>query len=482
MSSLIPVIMSGGAGTRLWPMSRQAHPKPFMVLPDGETLLQKTLHRVLGLDEVGEVMTLTNQELYFETRDLYKAAGLQVAPKFSYVLEPIGRNTAPAIAAAAMRLQASDPDAVMLVVAADHLIQREDRFAGAVRVAQMLAEQGMLVTFGITPTEPETGFGYIERGDGLDLDGVIDARGAAPWRVAQFVEKPDLTTAEGYLASGRFLWNSGMFCFRPGVFLEALEQYAPEVFAAVSAAVQASGDDFPFALDQETFAEVPSISVDYAVMEHAANVAVVECDIEWSDIGAWGAFSRLIEPDAHGNRQLGEVLMIDSEGCFVDSQDRLVATVGTKDLIVIDTSDALLIADRSCDQDVKKVVDVLKQQGHESYMLHRTVHRPWGTYTVLDDDDRFKIKRIVVKPGRTLSLQMHHHRSEHWVVVCGTAKVVNGEKEFLVMTNESTFIPAGTRHRLGNPGVLDLVMIEVQSGEYLGEDDIVRFEDIYGRA
>lgn len=482
MGSLIPVIMSGGAGTRLWPVSRQAHPKPFMKLPDGDTLLQKTMRRVASLDDVDTVMTLTNRELFFETRDRYQAIEFADTPAFRYVLEPIGRNTAPAIAAAAMRLAETDPDAVMLVVAADHLIQREDRFAGAVRVARELAERDMLVTFGITPTEPETGFGYIERGEGLSVPGEVDASGATPWRVAQFVEKPDLATAEGYLASGRYLWNSGMFCFRPAVFLAALQEHAPEVFAAVSATCSASGDGDPFELDKAGFSAVPSISVDYAVMERAGNVAVVECDIEWSDIGAWGAFSRLIAADANGNRQLGETLMIDSEGCFVDSQDRLVATVGIKDLIVIDTADALLIADRTRDQDVKKVVDVLKRDGHESYMLHRTVHRPWGTYTVLEEGDRFKIKRIMVKPGRTLSLQMHHHRSEHWIVVSGTAKVVNGDEEFLVMTNESTFIPAGTQHRLGNPGVLDLVMIEVQSGEYLGEDDIVRFEDVYGRS
>ncbi|MCB1734970.1 MAG: mannose-1-phosphate guanylyltransferase/mannose-6-phosphate isomerase [Gammaproteobacteria bacterium] len=482
MSRLIPVIMSGGAGTRLWPVSRQAHPKPFMELPDGDTLLQKSMSRVAALADVDEVMTLTNRELYFETSDRYKAIGFKQPPTFSYVLEPIGRNTAPAIAAAAMRLHAADPEAVMLVVTADHLIQREDRFAGAVRVARQLAEQGMLVTFGITPTHPETGFGYIERGAALSVAGDVDAQGAKPWQVARFVEKPDQATAEGYLASGNFLWNSGMFCFRPEVFLNALQQHAPGVFDAVQRAIGASEQVTPFVLDNDTFAVVPSISVDYAVMEKADNVAVVECDIDWSDIGAWDSFSQLIEPDEHGNRQLGEVLMIDSEGCFVDSQDRLVATVGTRDLIVVDTADALLIADRRRDQDVKKVVDVLKQQGHEAYMLHRTVHRPWGTYTVLEEDDRFKIKRIMVKPGRTLSLQMHHHRSEHWIVVSGTAKVVNGEEEFLVMTNESTFIPAGTQHRLGNPGVLDLAMIEVQSGEYLGEDDIVRFEDIYGRS
>lgn len=480
---LIPVILSGGAGSRLWPVSREAHPKPFMNLPDGDTLLQKTMRRVTSLDDVGKVMTITNRELYFETKDSYQEMALGEELALGYVLEPIGRNTAPAIAMAALDLMRENAKDLMLVVTADHLIQKEDAFAGAVRLAVNLARQDKLVTFGIKPTRAETGFGYIERGEGLASAVDVDTAGSSAAKVARFVEKPDLATAEKYLASGQFLWNSGMFCFTPGVFLDALKTHAPEVYeASVRAWETSDTSQAAIELDKASFAEVPSISVDYAVMERADNVAVVECDIDWSDIGSWSSYSELVPEDENGNRIVGEALLIDSKGCFVDSMDRLVSVVGIDDLMVVDTADALMVAHKDRSQDVKKVVEKLKADGHEAHKFHRTVHRPWGTYTVLEEGERFKIKRIVVKPGSELSLQMHHHRSEHWIVVSGTAKVVNGDQEFLVRTNESTFIPVGTQHRLGNPGVLDLVMIEVQSGEYLGEDDIVRFEDVYGRS
>ncbi len=479
---LIPVILSGGAGSRLWPVSREAHPKPFMSLPDGDTLLQKTMKRMLSLDGVSNVMTITNRELYFETKDSYEGLNAGDHVSYQYILEPIGRNTAPAIAMAALSLMESDPDAVMLVVAADHLIQKEAAFEGAVRMAANLAEKDFVVTFGIRPTHPEVGFGYIEKGAGVD-SGAVDGAGASAWEVARFVEKPDLSTAEDYLASGQFMWNSGMFCVKPGVFLEGLKKHAMDVYDASVAAWDASDTDAKTVeLDKATFAEIPSISVDYAVMEQAKNIAMVECDIDWSDIGSWSAFGNLVAADENGNRTLGETLLIDSKGCFVESADRLVSVVGCDDLVIVDTPDALLVSNKSHSQDVKKVVAALKENGHDAYKFHRTVHRPWGTYTVLEEGINFKIKNIMVKPGSELSLQMHHHRSEHWIVVSGTAKVVNGDHEFLVKTNESTYIPAGTHHRLGNPGVLDLVMIEVQSGEYLGEDDIVRFEDIYGRS
>ena len=480
---LIPVILSGGAGSRLWPVSREAHPKPFMNLPDGDTLLQKTMRRVTSLDDVGKVMTITNRELYFETKDSYQEMALGEELALGYVLEPIGRNTAPAIAMAALDLMRENAKDLMLVVTADHLIQKEDAFAGAVRLAVNLARQDKLVTFGIKPTRAETGFGYIERGEGLASAVDVDTAGSSAAKVARFVEKPDLATAEKYLASGQFLWNSGMFCFTPGVFLDALKTHAPEVYeASVRAWETSDTSQATIELDKASFAEVPSISVDYAVIERADNVAVVECDIDWSDIGSWSSYSELVPEDENGNRIVGEALLIDSKGCFVDSMDRLVSVVGIDDLMVVDTADALMVAHKDRSQDVKKVVEKLKADGHEAHKFHRTVHRPWGTYTVLEEGERFKIKRIVVKPGSELSLQMHHHRSEHWIVVSGTAKVVNGDQEFLVRTNESTFIPVGTQHRLGNPGVLDLVMIEVQSGEYLGEDDIVRFEDVYGRS
>lgn len=467
----IPVIMSGGAGTRLWPVSRELHPKPFIRLSDGQSLLQKTFLRAAELPDVNEILTVTNRELYFKTEDEYREVNAGKSPT-SYVLEPIGRNTAPAIAAAA--LHATDlygPDATLLVLSADHLVSNKPAFQKAVAEARALAQQGLLVTFGIQPSSPETGYGYIE------ADGN---------KVKRFVEKPSLEKAREYVASGRHLWNAGIFCFRADVVLSELEQYAPEVLAKTRACIQASrntsGKGFTqMELDVELFGQVPDISIDYALMEKSNKVAVVACDIGWSDIGSWNAISELEVADESGNRVVGEAMLYDTSGCFVQSHGRVVGTVGVKDLIIIDTPDALLVADKGRAQDVKQIVGLLKQQGHEAYKVHTEVHRPWGTYTVLEEGDRFKIKRIEVKPGASLSLQMHHHRSEHWIIVHGAAKVVNGNHEILVNTNESTFIPAGHKHRLENPGVVDLVMIEVQSGEYLGEDDIVRFDDVYGR-
>ncbi|MGB1109616.1 MAG: mannose-1-phosphate guanylyltransferase/mannose-6-phosphate isomerase [Gammaproteobacteria bacterium] len=474
---MIPVIMAGGAGTRLWPVSRQSRPKPFMLLPDGEMLLAKTVRRACGLEQVSRLITVTNQDYYFGTRDVYADTGIQNVA-FDYVLEPIGRNTAPAIAMAALSAQRLEGEsAVLLVLAADHLISETDAFAAAVTEARSLAEQGFLVTFGITPDRPETGYGYIQRGDGIE--------GAAEnsHTVKRFVEKPDAETAQNYLTSGDYLWNAGMFCFRADVLLEALRKHAPEVHQAAMDCWQATRqEETPLGLDADSFARFPGISIDYAVMEHADNVAVVACDIGWSDIGSWDAVSTLSSEDEQGNSVVGEAVLVDSENCFVFGEGRMVATVGMQDTMIIDTRDALLVANRSDAQGVKKVVDQLREAGHECVNLHSTVYRPWGTYTILEEGPGFKIKRIVVHPGRELSLQMHHHRSEHWIVVSGTAKVVNGEEEFLVRKNESTYIPAGNRHRLTNPGVIDLVMIEVQSGDYLEEDDIVRFDDLYGRA
>jgi mannose-1-phosphate guanylyltransferase/mannose-6-phosphate isomerase len=473
---LIPVILSGGAGTRLWPVSREAHPKPFMRLPDGQSLLQKTLGRALCLDDVGSILTVTNRDYYFQTRDEFAGLAPGEEARFEYLLEPRGRNTAPAIAMAALYLRERLDDAQMLVLPADHVIADVEAFARAVTEAQRLAAGGYLVTFGIQPTRPETGYGYIERG------AAIPGGGADGYAVARFVEKPDLQTAQQYLDSGRFLWNGGMFCFAPEMLLRALEAHAPAVFEQAQACWQATATDIePLELDRETFGAMEPISIDYAVMEKADNVAVVAGTFDWSDLGSWASVSDLVEVDESGNRISGEAVVLDSSNCFVHSEDRLVAALGLDDLVIVDTPDALLVADRERAQDVKKVVERLKADGHEAYRFHRTVHRPWGTYTVLEEGERFKIKRIVVKPGAALSLQMHHHRSEHWIVVSGTAEVVNGDDSYLVRTNESTYVPAGNAHRLVNPGILDLVMIEVQSGEYLGEDDIVRFEDRYGR-
>lgn len=477
---LIPVILSGGAGTRLWPVSREAHPKPFMRLADGQSLLQKTFIRAAALDGVQEILTITNRDYYFQTRDEYEIAS-KVAPdaRPSFLLEPVGRNTAPAIALGAFQIaEQFGADALMLVLPADHLIENQQAFAQAVKQASALAENGKLVTFGIVPAAPETGFGYIECG------AVVDESGSRV--AARFVEKPSEELAREYLASGRYLWNSGMFCFAAGTLLDQFKRHAGAVYEGAAgcwAATKAKAGATPGTaeIDRDSFAHLTDISIDYAVMEKSADVAVVPGNFGWSDIGSWSAVSQLLPPDQAGNSVIGEAVLVDVGNSFIQSEDRMIAAVGLDNLIIVDTPDALLVANRDRTQDVKKIVQQLKGMEHESYKLHRTVHRPWGTYTVLEQGANFKIKRIAVKPGASLSLQMHYHRSEHWVVVSGTAKVVNGEKTFLVRTNESTFIPAGHQHRLENPGLMDLVMIEVQSGDYVGEDDIVRFDDVYGR-
>ena len=475
---LIPVILSGGAGTRLWPVSREGHPKPFMKLADGQSLLAKTYRRALAVQtslepdgRPAEQLTVTNRDYYFMSRDEQDAAGVNGG----FVLEPFGRNTAPAVAIAAHVVQARyGSDAQMLVLAADHLIADQAAFERAVGSAIGLAADDFLVTFGVRPSAPETGFGYIEQGAPL----------SGGYQVHRFVEKPDLATATGYVASGKFLWNSGMFCFKAGVFLDELQRYCPEMAAAAAAcwaAMQHPKNPDVLEIPGDLFASVPDLSVDYAVMERSDRVAVVPGDFGWSDIGSWSAVRDLAPADASGNRVLGEAVLIDSSNTYIQGSDRLVATVGVENLMVVDTPDALLILDPDKAQDVKQVVSRLRKSDHEAHRLHRTVVRPWGTYTVLEDSAHFKIKRIEVKPGASLSLQMHHHRSEHWVVVSGVAKVINGEQEILVKRNESTYIPAGQKHRLENPGTLPCVMIEVQCGDYLGEDDIVRFEDTYGR-
>ena len=476
---IIPVILSGGAGTRLWPVSREDHPKPFMRLPDGQSLLLKTYLRAASLIPAGgEIVTVTNREHYFESRDHFAEAKL-TRHSARFLLEPQGRNTAPAIAVTALALAAEHgEDTVLVVMAADHLIHDLAGFNQATEHAVALARQGYLVTYGIRPTAPETGFGYIEAGDALD------ERGGC--RVLRFVEKPNQITAQEYLESGRFLWNSGMFCFTAGSLISELQLHAPELLAQARACValspRAEGANQQMQeLHAASFAALPDISIDYALMERSAKVAVVPAVFDWSDIGSWAALRELLEPDAEQNRAQGAAIFIDSRNTYVQSQGRLVATVGVDNLIVVETPDAILVAHADCAQQVGQVAKRLKLENHQAYRLHRTVARPWGTYTVLEEGPRFKIKRIVVKPGAALSLQMHHHRSEHWIVVQGMAKVVNGGEPRLINTNESTFIPAGHQHRLENPGVIELVMIEVQSGEYLGEDDIVRFEDQYGR-
>ncbi|MGY6251905.1 mannose-1-phosphate guanylyltransferase/mannose-6-phosphate isomerase [Paraburkholderia caledonica] len=471
--SLLPIILCGGAGSRLWPVSRESHPKPFIRLADGESLLQKAFLRAVTLPGVKEVLTVTNRELFFKTEDDFREVNTKGCPT-SFILEPFGRNTAAAVATAALHTAKAHGDqTVMLVLAADHLIADQAAFAKAVAAAQKLAQAGRVVTFGVQPLTPETGYGYLEA-DGEN--------------VVRFVEKPSLDKAREYLASGKFLWNSGMFCFTARTILKEMQQHCPEILDAVAECMEkspsAQGTDggAQIRLEPGCFGAVPDVSFDYAVMEKCEHAAVVSCDIGWTDVGSWTALSDLSPADASGNRVEGEALLFEVKNCYVRGGNRLIGAVGVENLIVIDTPDALLLANKDRAQDVKQIFAELKLRGHETYKVHRTVHRPWGTYSVLEEGPHFKIKRIKVKPGASLSLQMHHHRNEHWVVVSGMAKVVNGEKELFVSTNESTYIPAGHKHRLENPGVVELVMIEVQSGEYLGEDDIVRFEDIYGRA
>ena len=478
MSALVPCIIAGGAGTRLWPVSREAMPKPFIRLADGQSLLQKTFERVAGLADVAQLLTVINRDLLFRTLDDYRPLN-RGRLTLDFLLEPLGRNTAPAIAAAALHVARHyGEDAHLLVLPADHLIREQAAFVAAIAQARKLADAGWLVTFGIRPGHAETGYGYIQQGEALEPGGHA---------VASFVEKPDLATAQAYLAGGKHLWNAGMFCFRADVVLRELREHAPDVVEAVERCLAQSTpttgkQGMQCELDAPSFAQVTDISIDYALMERSTKVAVVPCDLGWSDIGSWQALRELTPADANGNQIRGEAVLHEVTGCYIDSPKRLIGAVGVHDLVIVDTPDALLIADANNTQDVKFVAQELKKRGHEAYRLHRTVTRPWGTYTVLEEGPRFKIKRIMVRPSESLSLQMHHHRSEHWIVVSGMARVVNGERDFLLNTNESTFIPAGHRHRLVNPGVIDLVMIEVQSGEYLGEDDIVRFNDIYGRA
>ena len=474
---IIPVILSGGTGTRLWPVSRETHSKPFIRLSDGESLLLKTRKRVNHLQAVPEVLTITNREYYFKTKDEYAILGDTLGNN-CFLLEPVGRNTAAAIAMAAWYiLDKYGADNILLVLPADHLIEQQEIFDRVVKQAYEMAKENKLITFGIKPTSPETGFGYIKLADTSQNQYVC--------KVEKFIEKPSLQSAEQYCASELYLWNSGMFCFKADTILAQLETFAPAIFAAASACWKASKKkDFQsdkIEMDTQTFQKIPDLSIDYAVMEKAQDIFVVPCDFNWTDIGSWLAVSKLVAPDDLGNRTVGETLLIDSTNSFIQSNQRLIATLGIKNLIIIDTPDALLVADSDRSQDVKKIVDQLKLKNHVSYKNHLTVFRPWGSYTTLEEGERFKIKRIVVKPRESLSLQMHFHRSEHWVVVSGVAKVTKDAESLILNINESTFVPAGSQHRLENPGLVDLVLIEIQTGEYLAEDDIVRFDDKYGR-
>lgn len=472
---MIPVVLSGGAGTRLWPVSREAFPKPFIRLGDGPSLLQRTLTRAAPLAD-GHACIVTNEAYAFRTRDEVAELPELASLKVTQLLEPVARNTAPAVAIAALWAQTIDPDGVMLVLPADHLIPDDAAFQTAARAAEAIARTGEIVLFGIHPTGPETGFGYLELGQAL---------GGGGYRVSRFAEKPDAARAAAFLASGRFAWNSGMFCFSVEVILKAFRQHAPEILEIAERtweplAAQAAASDIR--LDGEIFGTMPDISIDYAIMERAESVVAVRAGFGWSDIGSWRAIAEQLPADEQGNTTVGEVMVVGTRHTHIQSEDRLVAAVGVEDLLIVDTPDALLVASRDAAQDVREVVARLKARSHDAAIVHRTVGRPWGTYTVLHERPRFKIKRLEVKPGQQLSMQMHHHRSEHWVVVSGTALVTRGDERSLLTANESTYIPVGTCHRLENPGKIDLVIIEVQCGEYLGEDDIVRFDDRYGRS
>jgi mannose-1-phosphate guanylyltransferase/mannose-6-phosphate isomerase len=482
MSILIPTILSGGAGSRLWPVSRKDFPKPFMKLADGQSLLQKTYHRAAGLPGVYQkdgkpmLLTVTNRDYYFMSRDEVEVVGASGA----YILEPFSKNTGPAIAMAANYiLDHFGSKALMLVLPADHLIVNQDEFVKSVQeaVMQASAPNNQLVTFGILPTAPEIGFGYIEAGQKIE----------GGYRIRSFVEKPDLKTAQAYLESGRYFWNSGMFCFSADQFLRQLQLCMPQLADSVKECWadlknRINEGDAVLEIPDRYFSAIPDISIDYAVMEKSKHVSVIPSNFGWNDIGSWTSVQNLMTPDINFNRASGDVIFINSFNTYVQSESRLVATVGVNNLMIIDTKDALLVINPENTQEVKKVVEVLKDKEHDVYKSHKTITRPWGIYTVLEEGLGFKIKKIEVKPGARLSLQSHNYRSEHWVVVKGRAKILNGASEINILVNQSTYIPAGHKHRLENPADEVLVMIEVQCGEYLGEDDIVRYEDNYGRA
>ncbi len=472
MTTIHPVILSGGSGTRLWPLSRAALPKQLLPLASDKSLLQDTVSRLTDMPEMAAPLMVCNVEHRFMIAEQMRQIG---TIPHAIVLEPVGRNTAPAIAVAALMLSRDDPDALMLVLPADHLIDDVAAFHAAIRTAADAAKAGHLATFGIVAATPETGYGYIRKGSPLP-----DAAGA--FQVAAFVEKPGLATAQQYVASGDYFWNSGMFLFRAADFLDELQALRPDILDASRAALDGATPDLDFVrLDPVAFEACPSESVDYAVMEHTRRAAVVPADMAWNDIGAWSALWDVAAKDDQGNAIRGDVMLENARNNFVRAETRMVAMLGVSDLVVVETGDVVLVAQKDQVQDVKKLVDRLKAEKRCEHLIHKQVYRPWGWYEGIDAGDRFQVKRIMVKPGEKLSLQKHHHRAEHWVIVSGTASVTCGDAVMLLTENQSTYIPLGTVHRLENPGKVDLHIIEVQSGAYLGEDDIVRFEDVYKR-
>ena len=467
---LTPVLLSGGVGSRLWPVSRESHPKQFLALAGELTMLQETLRRTSGLESAAPIV-VCNEEHRFMVAEQLRQMDLQPS---ALILEPQGRNTAPALALAALQAITIDPESILLVLPADHLITDIEAFIAAVEKSLPLAGEGRLMTFGVVPTAPETGYGYIKCGPGLADD---------LYELERFVEKPDVAVAQDYMESGGYLWNSGMFLLRAQTYLDELGKRAPDILACCEQAMRGATVDMYFVRpDAQLFERCPSDSIDYAVMEKTDAGAVVSLNCGWSDVGAWSALWEVAERDADGNVFRGDVIMDNCRGSYFRSESRLVAATGVENLVVVETADAILIADRDKVQDVKRIVTALKQERRPEATLHRRVYRPWGCYESLITSERFQVKRIVVNPGQRLSLQMHHHRAEHWIVVKGTAEVTCEDKVFMLAEDESTYIPLGHKHRLGNPGHIPLEIIEVQSGAYLGEDDIVRFEDVYGRS
>lgn len=466
---ILPVIMAGGAGSRLWPLSRDLMPKQFLKLDGDTTMLQSTVQRLLGLDTLPPLVICNEEHRFIAAEQLRQINQLD----HNIILEPAGRNTAPAIALAAMTAVKKGHDPLLLVLAADHIIADNQVFCKVVTQAAEFAEAGNLVTFGIVATGPETGYGYIKRG--------IDKSGA--YSVQQFVEKPDLATAQGYVNSGEYYWNSGMFIFKASVYLAELKQHCPEIFAACEQAMAEVDPDLDFIrVNKDAFLACPDDSIDYAVMEKTTKAVVVPLNAGWSDVGSWSSLWGVTVKDENNNVHKGDVLSVASKNNYVFAETGLVATVGLENIVVVQTKDAVLVAAKDKVQDVKAIVQQLKAAGRTEHKIHREVYRPWGKYDSIDNGERYQVKRITVKPGEKLSIQMHHHRAEHWIVVSGTANVTIDGKDTLLSENQSIYIPLGAVHALENPGKIPLELIEVQSGSYLGEDDIVRFSDRYGRA
>lgn len=469
---IVPVILSGGSGTRLWPLSRSAYPKQFLPLLDESSLFQATLERVSSLPESTDALIVCNEEHRFMVAEQIRK--LDKKP-IGIMLEPVGRNTAPAIACAALHALTRDKEALIMVTPSDHIINDQAKFLETMEQGIEAAKNGGLVTFGVVPDKPETGFGYIRK----DAEGLV----TGAYKVEEFVEKPNLETAQNYLDSGCYLWNSGMFVFRAQLYLDELVKYQPDIVQAATTAYEKQSIDLDFIrLDKEAFLACPSESIDYAVMEKTDKSMVVQMDAGWSDIGSWSALSDAAAKESDDNNVfLGDVLAKDVTNSYLRSESRMIAGIGLDGLVVVETADAVLVADKSRSQDVKDIVDRLKVSGRTEHFSHVRVYRPWGRYETVDECARFKVKRIVVNPGASLSLQKHNHRAEHWVVVKGTAKIINGTDEKLLTEDQSTYIPIGTLHRLENPGLIPLEIVEVQTGSYLGEDDIERFSDDYGR-